>query len=75
MEKVFEFSLYRPQQCDTKKKMYGTPVAGGKIKETGTTHWNSPTNSMSRYLNFDYTGITRNGYRKNRGFSVRCIHD
>jgi hypothetical protein len=76
MEKVFEFFIMKtPTMRLPKKYIYGTPVAVGKIKETGTTHWNSPSNSMARYLNFDYAGITRNGFGKNQGFSVRCIRD
>lgn len=94
----------------------GTSIAGGKLKETGTTHWNSPntgaTNETgftalpggfrSTHGNFNYFGnfgywwsatedyandawfrnmyylysnVSRRGYYKEMGFSVRCVRD
>ena len=90
---------------------------GGKLKEAGTTHWNTPntgaTNessfsalpggyryigngsydyvgysayfwssteyvsgtAWSRRLSYYYSDLSRNGYYKGFGFSVRCVND
>src|SRR5690554_1871565 len=94
----------------------GTSVAGGKLKETGTTHWASPnrgaTNetgftalpggyrssngtfvsignygywwsatqgnaALAWYLSMNdyFSNVSRGGYGKEGGFSVRCVRD
>ena len=94
----------------------GTSVAGGKLKETGTTHWASPntgatnetgftalpggnrgsngtfgdiggggswwsateygaTYARRRDMNYGYSGVYRDRYSKEVGFSVRCVRD
>lgn len=93
----------------------GSGSAGGKLKETGTIHWNSPnagaTNSsgftalgsgvrditsyfigLMNYteywttsqsigdayytgLNYNYSYVTSNSYRKETGASIRCVRD
>ena len=100
----------------------GETVAGGKLKETGTSHWLSPntgatnesgfaavpggyryfggtfydlggfgywwstTESFSMEYSFttiayylqmyyDYSGVSRSYFEKQRGFSVRCLRD
>ncbi|MFH1118285.1 MAG: FISUMP domain-containing protein [Bacteroidota bacterium] len=42
----------------------GTAVAGGKMKETGTVHWNTPNNGATNTSSF--TGVA-GGYRTNDG--------
>ena len=94
----------------------GESVAGGKLKETGTTHWASPntgatnetgftalpggnrgsngtfgdiggggswwsateygaTYARRRDMNYGYSGVYRDRYSKEVGFSVRCVRD
>ena len=63
----------------------GTGIAGGKMKETGTIHWNSPNRGATNerygndaytyYLKYNYDNVYRSAPYKTYGYSVRCVKD